>query len=139
VLLLDFVSSSCHNNSIPKIYTALLTIKHIYLPCFSMFFIISFSIFFNLDPYFLVNSELITKPIILLFNNTSTVTPSHKLILLSPIFTITFFKRFLFELQLDKFSLSITLPSIANLLLKESNQELLDSHSLLNYDHYPSS
>jgi len=47
-------------------------------------------IFFNLNSYFLVNSELITKPITLLSNNISIVTSSYTLILSNPILTVTF-------------------------------------------------
>ena len=49
---------------------------------------ISLSIFFSLNPCFLANSELITSPVALLSNNTSTVIPSCVFILSSPIFTV---------------------------------------------------
>ena len=60
---------------------------------------IGLSILFNLNPYFLANSELITKPIAPLSNNASTVTSSCGSILSSPIFTITSLSMFLFKLQ----------------------------------------
>jgi len=78
----------------------------------SMFFC---KIFFNLNPYFYVNSKLITKPIIPLSNNISMVTPSCVLILSSPIFTVTFLNKFLFKLHLDISSTALLL-SVANLL-----------------------
>ena len=60
---------------------------------------IDLSILFNLNSYFLANSELITKPIVPLSNNASTVTSSCGSILSSPIFTITSLSMFLFKLQ----------------------------------------
>ena len=97
---------------------------------------ISFFIFFNLNSYFLANSKLITNPVILLSNNISTVTSFCVLIISNPIFTVTSLNRFPFKLHL--YVLSITLlQSIANLMLKEPNQRLLDSCPLLNYSCFP--
>ena len=56
---------------------------------------IGLSSFFNLNTYFLANSELITSSIALLSNNTFTVILSYVSILSSPIFTITFLNSFL--------------------------------------------
>ena len=100
---------------------------------------IGLSIFFNLNLYFLINSELITSSIAPLSSNISTVPSSCMSIHSSPIFTMTFLKIFpLSRLQQD--SLSITLKSITNLLELESNWGLLYSLSHLNYDfsHYSS-
>ena len=88
--------------------------------------------FFDLNPYFLANSKLITSSITLLSNNVFTVTLSCISILLSLIFTITSLNIFL--LQQDVFS--ITLVSVVNLLyLIKPGQELLNSFSHLNYSH----
>ena len=88
--------------------------------------------FFNLNFCFLANSKLMTSPVTLLSNNTSTVTLTYVSILSSLIFTITFLNIFpLSRLQQELFS--ITLESIANLLLLKPHQGLLDSLSYLNY------
>jgi len=72
---------------------------------------IGLSIFFNLNPYFLMNSELITNPVAPLSNNASTITSSCISILSSPIFTITSLSSFsLFGSQQNV--LSITLEII---------------------------
>ena len=94
------------------------------------------SIFFNLNPYFLANSELITNSVTSLSNNVSTITPFDVSILSNPIFTITSLNMFLlFKLQQNV--LSTTLLSITNLLLLlRSNQELLDLLLYLNYFYY---
>ena len=85
---------------------------------------IRFSIFFNLNLCFLMNSELITNLIAPLSNSTSTITPFYISILSNSIFTITSLKSFsLFRLQIDIFS--ATLLSIANLFVLEPNQGLL--------------
>ena len=90
------------------------------------------SILFNLNPYFLVNSELITNFIAPLSNNASTITPSCVSILSNPIFTVTSLNMSLLSrLHIDVFS--TTLESIANLLLLRSSQELLDLLPYLNY------
>ena len=60
-----------------------------------------FTYFLRLNSCFLIKSELITKSVVLLSNNAS---------------TITYFKRSPFMLSLDEFSLSIILLSKANLL-----------------------
>ena len=65
----------------------------------------------SLNSCFFMNSELITKYVALLFNNTSTITSSY-------ILSITLLLR------------------IANLLQLEPSQELLDSSSLLNCLYY---
>ena len=92
---------------------------------------ISLSIFFNLNPYFLANSELITNSIALLSNNAFTIISSYILIFFSPIFTITSLSIFLFSrLYIDIFS--TTLESIANLLLLRLSQELLNLLPYLN-------
>ena len=56
---------------------------------------IGLSSLFNLNPCFLVNSELITSPVALLSNNASTVIPSCVFILSSLIFTMTSLKVFI--------------------------------------------
>ena len=69
---------------------------------------IGFSIFFNLNSYFLTNSKLIASPIILLSNNASTIIPSCISILSSSIFTVTSLKRFsLFRLYENVFSATL--------------------------------
>jgi len=50
---------------------------------------IGLSNFFNLKPYFLANSELITNPVAPLSNNASTIIPSYVSILSNSIFTVT--------------------------------------------------
>ena len=78
-----------------------------------------------------------TNPIILLSNNTSTVTPSYISIISSPIFTVTSLSIFpLSRLQQDV--LFTTLLSITNMLLLRSNQGLLDFPPYLNYSVYNS-
>ena len=77
--------------------------------------ILGLSIFFNLNFYFLINSELITNLITPLSNNVSTIIPFCILILSNLIFTITFLSMsLLFRLQQD--ILFTTLLSIVNLL-----------------------
>jgi len=49
---------------------------------------IGLSIFFNLNPCFLANSELITSPVAPLSNNASKVIPFYVSILSKPIFTV---------------------------------------------------
>ena len=86
----------------------------------------------NLNLCFLANFELITELVALLFNNVSTITSTCISIISNPIFTVTFLNIFpLFRLQQNV--LSITLLSIANLLLLEPNQGLLNSLPYLNY------
>ena len=95
----------------------------------------SFSIFFNLTLCFFTNSKLITSSVTSPSNNTSTITFSHVLILFNPIFTITFLNiSLLFRSRQNV--LSITLLSIANLLLLEPSQGLPDSLPHLNYCSY---
>lgn len=91
------------------------------------------SIFFTLNPCFLVNSELITNPIIPLSNNASTVISFCIFILSSLIFTVISLNMFpLSKLQQD--ILSVALINIVNLLqLLRSNQGLLNFHPCLNY------
>ena len=99
---------------------------------FTFLIYIDLSIFFNLNPCFLVNSELITNPIAPLSNNASTITPSCVSILSSSIFTITSLSSFsLFKSQQDV--LSITLESIIYLLLLRLNQGVLSLAPYLNY------
>ena len=77
--------------------------------------ILGLSIFFNLNFYFLINSELITNLITPLSNNASTIIPFCILILSNLIFTITFLSMsLLFRLQQD--ILFTILLSIVNLL-----------------------
>jgi len=79
-----------------------------------------------------MNSELITHPVVLLSNNTSTITSSCISILSSSIFIIIFLSSFsLFRSQQN--ILSITLESIIYLLLLRLNQEVLSLTSYLNY------
>ena len=52
-------------------------------------YMISLSIFFNLNSFSLANSELITNPIVLLYNKASTIIHSCVSIFSSPIFTVT--------------------------------------------------
>ena len=93
------------------------------------------SIFFNLNPCFLMNSKLITNFIAPLSNNAYTITPSCVSTLSSPIFTVTPLRRSpLSILHID--ILSTTLESISNLLLLRSNRELLDLLPHLNYSIY---
>ena len=88
--------------------------------------------FFNLNLYFLANSELITSPIALLSNSISTIISSYISILSKPIFTITSLNMFpLSRLYVDVFS--TTLESITNLLLLRPSQELPDFLLHLNY------
>ena len=109
-------------STICSIGSSLLKEPFIFLTCMGL------SIFFNLNPYFLANSELITKPVTPLSNNASTITPSCVSILFNPIFTITSLSMSpLSRLQQDIFALI----SIANLL--EFNQRLLNPLPLLNY------
>ena len=88
--------------------------------------------FYSLNPCFLANFKLITSSIALLFNNTSTVTPSCLSILSKPIFTVTSFNMSLLS-RLQHNLLSISLESITNLLLLEPSQRLPDSLFHLNY------
>ena len=62
---------------------------------------ISLSVFLSLNPYFLMNSELITNPVTSLFNNISTITSSGISILSSPIFTVISLNKSLSELYLN--------------------------------------
>ena len=104
---------------------------------------IGLSIFFNLNLYFLTNSELITSTVVPLFNSASTVISFCMSILSSPIFTVTslnnfsssafltstsFFSLILSESDTPTF---ISLASTLNLLL-ESSWGTLDSLPLLN-------
>ena len=81
---------------------------------------ISLSNFFDLNPCFLMNSELITNPVTLLSNNASTVTLSYVSILSSPIFTVTSLNNFLSTfLTLSSFSSDLGVSvfiSVANIL-----------------------
>ena len=96
---------------------------------------IGFSIFFNLNPYFLTNSELMISFVALLSNNASTITLSCVSILSSPIFTVTSLRSsLLFRLQQD--ILSITLESIVYLLLLRPNQGVLSLAPHLNCSVY---
>ena len=54
--------------------------------------------FFQLNPYFLANFKLITRPVVLLYNSTSIVIPFWVSILSSLIFTVTSLRAFLFKL-----------------------------------------
>ena len=101
---------------------------------------IGLSNLFNLKPYFLANSELITSPVALLSNNTSTIIPSYVSILSSPIFTVTSLSVFpsifltsIFFSVPSNFNMSAFI-SVANILnlLKKSSCGALDSLSLLN-------
>ena len=89
-----------------------------------------FSIFFNLNLCFFINSELITSSVAPLFNSTSTVIPSYISTLSKPIFTITFLSLFsLFRSQ--PAVLSITLLNTMYLLLR-LNQGVLSLAPYLN-------
>ena len=99
---------------------------------FTFFTYIGLSIFFNLNLYFLVNSEIMTNSIALLSNNASIVTPSYVSTLSNPIFTITSLNMSpLSRLYVDV--LSTILESIANLVLLRSSQGLPDLLPHLNY------
>ena len=89
--------------------SSLLNIPSIFLMYIGLF------IFFNLNPYFLANFKLITNLVILLSNNTSTITSSCISIIFSPIFTVTSFNMSSLS-RLQQNLLFITLESIANLL-----------------------
>ena len=96
---------------------------------------IGFSIFFNLNPYFLTNSELMTSSVAPLSNNASTITLSCVSILSSLIFTVTSLRSsLLFRSQQN--ILSITLESIVYLLLLRSNQGVLSLAPHLNCSVY---
>ena len=100
---------------------------------------IGLSNLFNLKPYFLANSELMTSPVVPLSSNASTVISFYISILFKPIFTIIFLSVFpsvfltsIFLFSSDSNILAFILIASTLYLLQESSRGTLDSPPLLN-------